>query len=49
MSDLYQQVIIDHAQMPRNRGPCEHATHSQKGHNPLCGDQLVVRVVLQQS
>ena len=46
MTDLYQQVIIDHAQKPRNRGVCEHATHFQQGKNPLCGDQLQVTLLL---
>ncbi len=46
MSDLYQQVIIDHAQSPRNQGECKYATHAQTGHNPLCGDQLTLSLQL---
>lgn len=46
MSDLYQQVIIDHAQSPRNFGECENPTHCQHGKNPLCGDQLKVALVV---
>jgi nitrogen fixation protein NifU and related proteins len=40
MSDLYQELIIDHAHAPRNQGCCQPATHQQEGYNPLCGDQL---------
>lgn len=45
--DLYQEIIIDHAKSPRNFGRCDHATHEQKGHNPLCGDQLTLTLVLE--
>jgi nitrogen fixation NifU-like protein len=40
--DLYQQLILDHNQNPRNFREIEHASHSANGHNPLCGDQLEV-------
>lgn len=40
LQDLYQQVIIDHNHNPRNFREIEHASHSAKGHNPLCGDKI---------
>ncbi|MBI5325978.1 MAG: SUF system NifU family Fe-S cluster assembly protein [Ignavibacteriae bacterium] len=40
LNDLYQQVILDHNKNPRNFGELESANHTAKGHNPLCGDQL---------
>ena len=40
LNDLYQQVILDHNKSPRNFGTLEHANHSAKGHNPLCGDKI---------
>lgn len=44
LRDLYQEVILDHGKNPRNfragSGDCKHA----HGENPLCGDQLVVYV-----
>ena len=40
LSDLYQQVILDHCKQPRNFHELGAATHSAQGHNPLCGDQL---------
>ena len=40
LSELYQQVILDHNKSPRNFGIMENANHTAKGHNPLCGDQL---------
>ncbi len=40
LSDLYQQVILDHCRKPRNFHEMPNATRSAQGHNPLCGDQL---------
>ena len=42
LSDLYQQVILDHNKKPRNFGKLERANKSAEGYNPLCGDQLTV-------
>lgn len=44
---LYQQMIIDHGQRPRNFGTIEHPTHKQKGFNPLCGDKLEMYLVIE--
>jgi len=40
LSDLYQQVILDHCKHPRNFHELAEANRSAQGHNPLCGDQL---------
>ena len=40
LSDLYQQVILDHCKHPRNFHELPHPTCSAQGRNPLCGDQL---------
>jgi nitrogen fixation NifU-like protein len=42
LSDLYQQVILDHNKKPRNFRKLENANYSAEGYNPLCGDQLHV-------
>lgn len=42
LSELYQQVILDHNKKPRNFREMENANRSAEGHNPLCGDQLTV-------
>lgn len=39
---LYQEVILDHNKKPRNFRVIDPATHSARGHNPLCGDQIKV-------
>ena len=40
LSDLYQEVILDHNKRPRNFRALEDATHVAEGYNPLCGDRL---------
>ena len=40
--DLYQQLIIDHNQNPRNFHEITDASHHADGQNPLCGDELSV-------
>jgi nitrogen fixation NifU-like protein len=42
LTDLYQEVVLDHGKRPRNFGPLEGATHNAEGLNPLCGDHFVV-------
>jgi nitrogen fixation NifU-like protein len=42
LSELYQEVILDHNRRPRNFGPLPSATHKALGHNPLCGDKLTL-------
>ncbi|MDX1919014.1 MAG: SUF system NifU family Fe-S cluster assembly protein [Candidatus Caenarcaniphilales bacterium] len=40
LKQLYQQLIIDHSQKPRNFGRLETFSHHCEGHNPLCGDDI---------
>jgi nitrogen fixation NifU-like protein len=42
LSDLYQEVILDHNKNPRNYREIENADKAAEGNNPLCGDQLKV-------
>jgi nitrogen fixation protein NifU and related proteins len=42
LSELYQQVILDHNKKPRNFHKLAAANHTAQGFNPLCGDQLTV-------
>ena len=47
LSDLYQQVILDHCKHPRNFHDLPSPTCSAQGHNPLCGDQLKLYLELE--
>jgi nitrogen fixation protein NifU and related proteins len=48
LEDLYREIILDHYRSPRNRGelPTPPA-HRVEGFNPLCGDEVVVYVVVE--
>lgn len=47
INDLYQEVILDHCKHPRNFHELPQATCSAQGHNPLCGDQLRLFLVVE--
>ena len=47
LSELYQQVILDHNKKPRNFRKLENANHSAEGYNPLCGDHLTIYLNLE--
>ena len=47
LSELYQQVILDHNKKPRNFRKLEPADYQAEGYNPLCGDQLTVYINLE--
>ena len=44
LSDLYQEVILDHNKNPRNFREIDDADKEADGKNPLCGDALRVYV-----
>ena len=46
LRELYQEYVLDHGRRPRNFCFPEGATHSAEGYNPLCGDKLTVKLVV---
>lgn len=46
LSELYQEVILDHNRKPRNFRVLSDANRSAEGYNPLCGDQLRIYLKL---
>ena len=44
--DLSREIILDHYQNPRNHGRLEHPTLANRGHNPLCGDEIELSVAI---
>ena len=44
LTDLYQEIILDHNKRPRNFRAIEGCTCAAEGHNPLCGDEVKVFV-----
>ena len=46
LSELYQEVILDHNKSPRNFRKLEDANRTADGYNPLCGDKVTIYVKL---
>lgn len=46
LTALYQELILDHFKSPRNKGELEGATHDAHLHNPVCGDEVHLKVRL---
>jgi nitrogen fixation NifU-like protein len=44
LSEMYQEIILDHNRRPRNFGPMPDANHEATGNNPLCGDRVTIRL-----
>ena len=40
--DLYQEMVLDHNNRPRNFRKLEDASNTADGYNPLCGDQISI-------
>jgi nitrogen fixation NifU-like protein len=48
LRELYQQVILDHHKKPRNFHKLEDANRQAEGHNPLCGDKIILFLKIEQ-
>ena len=46
LTDLYQEVILDHNKRPRNFRAIEAPSHHAEGFNPLCGDRLTLTLTV---
>jgi len=46
LTDLYQEVILDHNRRPHNFRVIGDANARQEGYNPLCGDRLTLYLTL---
>ena len=46
LSELYQQVIMDHGKKPRNFHKLDNANGSAQGYNPLCGDNIMLYLIM---
>ena len=44
LSDLYQEILLEHNRRPRNFRILDDATHQADGFNPLCGDQISLQL-----
>ncbi|MFW2382301.1 MAG: Fe-S cluster assembly sulfur transfer protein SufU [Acidimicrobiales bacterium] len=46
LEDLYREIILDHYRSPRNSGTLDPPAHKAEGFNPLCGDEIVVYLLM---
>jgi nitrogen fixation NifU-like protein len=46
LRDLYQELVLDHGQRPRNFRRPTRWSHRAEGLNPLCGDRITVFIGL---
>jgi nitrogen fixation NifU-like protein len=44
LTEIYQEIILDHSKRPRNFRVIADCTCAAEGHNPLCGDEVKVFV-----
>ena len=44
LSDLYQELVLEHKRSPRNFGAMTAPTHEARGTNPQCGDDVQVQL-----
>lgn len=44
--DFSREIILDHYQNPRNHGRLDHPTLANRGHNPLCGDEIELSLAI---
>ena len=48
LEELYREIILDHYRSPRNRGELDSPpAHRVEGFNPLCGDEVVVSMMVE--
>ncbi len=46
MDEMYRDVILDHFKAPRGKKPLEESNVSSHGHNPSCGDEIEMKVMV---
>lgn len=44
LENIYTELIAEHSQSRDNRRRLEHATISERGHNPSCGDEITLEL-----
>lgn len=47
LTDLYQEIILEHNRSPRNFRELPEANRRANGHNPLCGDRVALALAVQ--
>ena len=48
MDDFYRENILDHFRNPRFKGELDNFTHRHREHNPVCGDEIQIDLIVNQ-
>jgi nitrogen fixation protein NifU and related proteins len=49
LKELYRDKIIDLYNNPPHKAELENNTHESHGHNPTCGDNIMIRAIVDQN
>ena len=44
LENIYTELIAEHSRAGENRRQLEHATIKERGHNPSCGDEIILEL-----
>ena len=44
LENIYTELIAEHSQSKENRRQLAHATIKERGHNPSCGDEIILEL-----
>ena len=47
LDEMYREVILDHYRSPRGKKPLEESNVSSDGHNPSCGDNIKLQLLVE--
>ena len=47
LSELYQEILLEHNSKPRNFRKLDQPTQTAEGYNPLCGDKITLYLRLE--
>ena len=47
LHELYTEVIGEHSRSPENKGELAAATVRERGHNPSCGDEITLELLIE--
>ncbi|NQW16249.1 MAG: SUF system NifU family Fe-S cluster assembly protein [Chloroflexi bacterium] len=47
LDEMYREIVLDHHRNPRNSEPIDAPTHEGEAINPFCGDEVHVKLHLQ--
>jgi nitrogen fixation NifU-like protein len=47
LDEMYREIILDHYRSPRGKKPLSESNVSSEGHNPSCGDEISLELLIE--